>query len=76
MTNKALSCGGIAVRIHEPSCSGVIIAGLEVVKPRFGVVVVPSVAKRVSLGQGAGGGQDLAVGVVGVGRLALMPFPP
>ena len=67
MTNKALSCGGIAVRIHEPSCGRVIIAGLEVVEAAFGIVIVATVTERVFLGQGAGGGQDLAVGVVGVG---------
>ena len=76
MTNKALSCGGIAVRIHEPSCGGVIIAGLEVVEATFGIVVITTVTKRVLVGQFTGGGQDLAIGVVGIGRLALMPFPP
>ena len=30
--------GGVAVCIHEPSCSGVIIAGLEVIEAAFGIV--------------------------------------
>ena len=76
MTNKALSCGRIAVRIHEPSCGRVIIAGLEVVEAAFGIVIVATVAEGVLFGQRTGGGQDLAVGVIGIGRLALMPFPP
>ena len=67
MADKALPGGGVTVRIHKPSCGGVIIAGLEVIEAAFGVVVVPSVAERVFLGQFTGGGQDLAVGVVGVG---------
>ena len=76
MSDKALSCGGIAVRIHKPSCGRVVIAGLEVIEAAFGIIVVATVAERVFLGQGAGGGQDLTVGVIGIGRLALMPFPP
>ena len=61
-----LSRGGVAVRIHKPSCSGVIIAGLEVIEAAFGIVVVATVAEGVLVGQFTGGGQDLAVGVVGV----------
>ena len=76
MADKALACGGVAVCIHKPSCGGVVITGLEVVEAAFGIVIVASVAKRIFLGQFTGCGQDLAVGVVGVGRLALMPFPP
>ena len=74
--NQSLTGSCIGICIHEPSCGGVIIAGLEVVEAAFGIVIVPSVAQRVLVGQRTGGGQDLAVGVVGVGRLALMPFPP
>ena len=76
MANKALTGGGVAVRIYEPSCSGVIIAGLEVIEAAFGIVVVATVTKRVLVGQFTGSGEEFAVGVVGVGRLALMPFPP
>ena len=76
MANKALTGGGVAVRIYEPSCGRVIITGLEVIEAAFGIVVVATVAEGVLVGQFTGGGQDLAVGVVGVGRLALMPFPP
>ena len=67
MANKALSRGGVAIRIHKPSCSRVIVAGLEVIEAAFRIKVVPSVAERVLLGQRTGGGQDLAVGVVCVG---------
>ena len=76
MPNKALSRGGIAVRIHKPSCSGVIIAGQEVVEPTLGVVIISPVTKWVFLGQFTGSGEEFAVGVIGIGRLALMPFPP
>ena len=67
MTNKSLPRGGKSIRIHKPSCSGVIIAGLEVIEAAFRIVVVATVTKWVFLGQGAGGGQDLAVGVISVG---------
>ena len=76
VADKALTCPCIGIRIYEPSCSGVIIAGLEVIEAAFGIVIVASVAEGVLVGQGAGGGQDLAIGVVGIRRLALMPFPP
>ena len=40
---------------------------MEVVKPSLGIEVVASVADGVGVGQGAGGGQDITPGVVGVG---------
>ena len=76
MSNKSLAGGSVRISVDKPSCGRVIIAGLEVIEAAFGIVVVTTVAKRVLLRQGAGGGQDLAVGVIGIGRLALMPFPP
>ena len=71
-----MSCRGVAIRINESPDCGVIIAGLEVIEAAFGIVVVATVTKRILLGQFTGGGQDLAVGVIGIGCLALMPFPP
>lgn len=76
MSNESLTGGSIRISVDKPSCSGVIIAGLEVVEAAFGIVIVASVAKRIFLGQFTGCGQDLAVGVIGIGCLALMPFPP
>ena len=76
MSNESLTGGSIRISVDKPSCGGVIIAGLEVIEAAFGIVVIATVAKRVFLGQRTGGGQDLAVGVIGIGRLALMPFPP
>ena len=76
MSNESLAGGSIRICIDKPSCGGVIIAGLEVIEAAFGIVVVTTVAERVLVGQFTGGGQDLAVGVIGIGRLALMPFPP
>ena len=63
-----LSCGGVTVRIHEPSCGGVIIAGLEVIEAAFGIVIVASVAEGVLFGQRTCGSQNFAVGVVGITR--------
>ena len=68
MPDQPLTGGGVAVCIHEPSCGGVIIAGLEVIEAAFGIVVVATVAEWVLLGQRTGGGEDLAVGVVGITR--------
>ena len=66
----------VAVRIDESPDCGVIVAGLEVIEAAFRIVVVASVTEGVFLGQDTGGSQDLAVGVIGIGCLALMPFPP
>ena len=71
-----MSCRGVAIRIDESTDCGVVITGLKVIEAAFGIVVVTTVTERVLLSQGAGGGQDLTVGIVGIGRLALMPFPP
>ena len=59
--------GGVGVGVDEAADGGVVVAGLEVVKAGFLVIVVAAVAEGVHLCQGAGSGKDLAVGVVGVG---------
>ena len=66
----------VAIRIDESPDCGVVITGLKVIEAAFGIVVVATVTERVLFGQRTGGGQDLAIGVVGIRRLALMPFPP
>ena len=66
MSNKPLTGRRIRISVNEPSCGGVIIAGLEVIEAAFGIVVVTTVAERVLLSQRTSGGQDLAVGVVGI----------
>ena len=76
MSNKSLTGGSIRISVDKPSCGGVVITGLEVIEAAFGIVVVTTVTERVLFGQRTGGGQDLAIGVVGIRRLALMPFPP
>ena len=55
MSNKPLTGGSIRISVDEPSCGGVIIAGLEVIEAAFGIVVVATVAEGVPLGQFAGG---------------------
>ena len=54
----------IGIRIEESTDGGVVVSGLEVVEPRFIIVVVAAVAERVNLCEGAGGGDDVAVGVL------------
>ena len=76
MSNKSLAGGSVRISVDKPSCGGVVITGLEVIEAAFGIVVVATVTKRVLVGQFTGSGEEFAVGVVGVGRLALMPFPP
>lgn len=58
------------IRIQEPLPVGAVEPASEVVQQGFGVVDVPPVAEGIQRaqggGQGAGGGEDLAPGVVGV----------
>ena len=66
MSQHALAGGGVSVCVYEAAGSGVIISGLQIIKFRFAVVVVATVAQWVNLGHGAGSGENLAVGVVGI----------
>ena len=61
----------VAVRIDESPDCGVVITGLEVIEAAFGIVVIATVTKRILLGQFTGGGQDLAVRVIGVTRYGI-----
>ena len=68
----ALTGGGVGVGVDEAADCGVVIAGLEVIEPGFFVVVVATIAQGIALRQGVGSGQDLAVGIVRVGRYYLL----
>ena len=63
-----MSGGGEAVRVEEAAQLRIVIPALEVIQSRLGVVVVAAVADGVGGGQGAGGAEDLAPGVVAVLR--------
>ena len=67
MPQDALPCRGVAICIYKSANGGVVISALQVVEAGLGVVVVAAVAEGVGVCQGAGGGEDFAVGVVGVG---------
>ena len=67
-----MPCGRIPIRIDKPTPPRVIIPAPQIVQPRFRVVDVPAVAQGVLFaeggGQRAGGGQQIAPCVVGVGH--------
>ena len=67
-----MPCGRIPIRIDKPTPRRVIVPALQIVQPRFRVVDIPAVAQRVLFaeggGQRAGGGQQIAPCVVGVGH--------
>ena len=60
ISQNALAGGDEGIGIEEAGEGGVVVAGLEVVKPRFLVVDIASIAEGVmgaeGGGQGAGGG--------------------
>ena len=70
VSNNALPCGRIPIRIDKPTPPRVIVPALQIVQPRFRVVDVSAVAQGVLFaeggGQRAGGGQRIAPCVVGV----------
>ena len=69
-----MPCGRIPIRIDKPTPRRVIIPALQIVQPSLRVVDVPAVAQGVLFaeggGQRAGGGQQIAPCVVGVGHNA------
>ena len=44
----------ICVPVHKPTCLGVVVAGLEIIQPQIGIVIVPSVPYRVDVADEAG----------------------
>ena len=72
VSNNALPCGRIPIRIDKPTPPRVIVPALQIVQPRFRVVNVPAVAQGVLFAEGsfhrAGGAQWVAPCVVGVGH--------
>ena len=72
VSNNALPCGRIPIRIDKPPPPRVIVPALQIVQPCLRVVDVPAVAQRVLCAEGfcqrAGGGQRIAPCVVGVAR--------
>ena len=56
VSENALPCRYIPIRIDKPSHFGVIIPAVEVVQSRFGVVVISAVAQGVDRAEGGGGG--------------------
>ena len=64
---EALPRRGKGVGAHKPADGGVIIAALEVIESRFGIVVIAAVAEGIDRCEVAGLGEDIAPGIVGVG---------
>ena len=56
--------GGEGIRVNEPAVGKVIVPALEVVKARFAVVIVATVAQGVDVPDEAGGGVLLSVFIV------------
>ena len=74
MSIEALSRGQIRIRIDKSAPPRVIVPALQIVQPRLRVIDIPAVAQGVLCaeggGQRAGGGQQIAPCVVGVGHNA------
>ena len=66
-TSETLPGTCIGISIYESANLGVIIAGLQVIEASFAIVIVATIAQGVDTCQGAGCGEDFAVGIVGVG---------
>ena len=72
---EALSRATVGIRIQETLNYGVVISALQIVEPGFGIAVVAPVAQRIDVCDGAGLGEHVApgvVGILGVDRAALV----
>ena len=63
-----MPCGNVAVRINPSTYFRVIVPALEIIQASFGIVVISPIPKRVYVGEVAGGSEDSAPCVIGVGR--------
>ena len=84
-SDKALTCGSVAIRVNKAVHCRVIIAALQIIEAGFYVIVIPTVAQGVPVGQGRAGGllihqagavavgnaNELAPGIVGIGGVDL-----
>ena len=65
-----MACGRIAISTNKPSNPGIIVPGLEVIEAGFLVIDIAPIAEGVlpaeGRGQGAGAGEGIAPGVIGV----------
>ena len=72
VSNNALPCGRIPIRIDKPAPRRAIIPALQIVQPSLCIVDIPAVAQGVLFAEGArqraGGAQWVAPCVVGVAR--------
>ena len=62
-----MSVARIIIRINPPTDLRIVITAGYIIESSLGVVVIASVPQGVDAGQIAGGGEELAPGVVGVG---------
>ena len=71
VSNNALPCGRIPIRIDKPTPPRVIVPALQIVQPRFRVVDIPAIAQGVDRTERrchcTGCAQRIAPCVVGVG---------
>ena len=49
ITEDALTGGYECICVEEPTNNGVVVAGLQIIEPCFGVVVVTTVSKGVDV---------------------------
>ena len=56
----------VAIGIYEAADLGIVVARLEVVETRLGVVIIPTVAERVNVRQRSAAAYYLAPGIVGI----------
>ena len=66
-SGKALPGAGVAIRVDKSADFGVVVAGLEIIETRFGVVIVTTITERVNLCEVTCCGNDFAVWVVVIG---------
>ena len=65
-----MACGRIAIGTNKPANPRIIVPGFKVIEPRFLIIDISPVPEGVlpaeGIGQGAGAGEGIAPGVIGV----------
>ena len=55
---------GVDIGVNEPMVRRVVVAGLEVIEPGFGIVVIPAITQRVRACHAAGLRENIAPSVI------------
>ena len=66
-SDKALTCGSVAIRVNKAVHCRVIIAALQIIEAGFGIAVIPAITQRVDACHASGLRENVAPRIVLIG---------